>query len=154
MLRDLLRIKKIREDRARSEVTRARFRVDAAVVEVEKRKVELTEYINWRVAEEKTLYDDVMGSHVHQHDLDFLKLRIASIREHDGVLEEAIQTAEEKVKEAEDALKEARLNYDTALKAVKKFEEFVSVEDEKEAKIKEKLEELELEEFNPKFRDQ
>ncbi|MCK5895080.1 MAG: YscO family type III secretion system apparatus protein [Endozoicomonadaceae bacterium] len=153
MLHDLLRIKRIREKSAQDEVTKARYRLEQAIIEVDNKTEELSTYKEWRSQEEKTLYDNIINAHVHQHDLDFLKMRIAKMREHDLVLEEAIRTAESRVKEVETELEEAQKNFQLAMQAVMKFEEFTKVLDEEEAKRKNFLEEQELEEFIPRNRD-
>lgn len=152
MLHDLLRIKRIREKTAQDEVTKIRYRLEQAILEVDNKKEELINYKNWRGQEEKTLYNNIINAHVHQHDLDFLKLRIAQMREHDLVLEEAIRTAKSRVKEVETELEEAQKALHLAMQAVLKFEEFTKVLDEEDEKRKAHLEEQELEEFTPRNR--
>lgn len=152
MLHDLLKIKRIREKSAQDAVRKVRYRLEQATIEVDKKKEELRTYIDWRKQEERSLYDNIINAQVHQHDLDFLKQRIARMREHDLVLEEAIRKAESFVEEVREELRQAEDALRLAMQAVKKFEEFTQVLDEEEAKEKEYKEEQELEEFNPKNR--
>ena len=152
MLHDLLRIKRIREKSAQDEVKKVRYRLEQAVIDVDQKKEELTTYIDWRGQEERNLYDNIINAQVHQHDLDFLKQRIARMREHDLVLEEAIRKAESRVEEVREELQQAEAALKVAMQAVKKFEEFTQVLDEEEAKKKAYQEEQELEEFNPRNR--
>lgn len=152
MLHDLLKIKRIREKSAQDTVRKVRYRLEQAMIEVDQKKEELRTYIDWRKQEERGLYDNIINAQVHQHDLDFLKQRIARMREHDLVLEEAIRKAESFVEEVREELQQAEDALRLAMQAVKKFEEFTQVLDEEEAKEKAYKEEQELEEFNPKNR--
>lgn len=153
MLHDLLRIKRIRESSAQDAVKKVHYRLEQAVIEVDQKKEELINYKDWRSQEERNLYDKIINANVHQHDLDFLKQRIASMREHDLVLEEAIRKAQSHVEEVRAELSEAQAALKLAMQAVQKFEEFTKVLDEEEAKKKAYKEEQELEEFNPKKMD-
>lgn len=167
MLKDLLKVKNIREESAEREVKRCQHELDLAHQEVERRKQEvercrqeLEEYIAWRCQEEQRLYDNIMNTSIQQHDLDQLKQKVAILREKDASLEQAIADAEQrvaeaekKVKEAEQILEQARQAHYKAKLAVEKFEEFCKVQDEEAEKEAKRLEDLEMEEFTVKSKE-
>ena len=152
MLNDLLRIKRIREKSAEDEVRKCRYRVEVAAQEIEKKKQELTDYIEWRCQEEQRLYDNIMNTQIKQFDLDILKQKVAKLRDQDLVLKEAVTNAEKHLEECKQQLEDARQAHAKATQAVQKFEEFTEVLNQEEAKEKARLEELELEEFTPRNR--
>ncbi|CAM3692823.1 type III secretion system stalk subunit SctO [Parendozoicomonas haliclonae] len=152
MLNDLLRIKRIREKSAEDEVRKCRYRVELAVQDVEKKKQELVSYKEWRIQEEKRLYDEIMNTAVKQFDLDIVKQTVALHREKDLILQDAITQAEEHLEETRKELEEAQQKHVLATQAVQKFEEFTDVINQEEAKEKARIEELELEEFTPRNR--
>ncbi len=147
MLDELLRVKEIREKSASEEVARCKNHLAAAKQHQHDCEQELEDYIQWRCKEEQHLYDNIMNTQVRQHDLDFLKQKVAMLREKDAVLEQEIEEAKNKVLEAEDELEEAREAHRKALQAVDKFEEFKKVLDEEALKEAQRLEDLEMEEF-------
>ena len=147
MLHDLLKIKRIREKSAQGEVRKCRHHLDAARAEVVKREQELEAYKIWRHKEEQRLYDSIINTEVRQRDLDGLKQKIAGLRTKDFQYQQAIDEARGMVTQAEQNLVAAEEHYRKAIQATQKFEEFTRVLDEEERKEKERLEELELEEF-------
>ena len=150
MLHDLLKIKRIREKSAQSEVRKCRHHLDAARAEVVKREQELEDYKVWRQLEEQRLYDSIINTEVKQRDLDGLKQKIAGLRTKDLQFEQAIEEAKQQVVQAEQNLAAAEEHYRKAIQATKKFEEFTRVLDEEKRKEQERQEELELEEFTVK----
>ena len=167
MLKDLLKVKNIREQSAEREVKRCQNELDLAHQEVERRKQEviqrqqeLEEYIVWRSQEEQRLYDNIMNTSIQQHDLDMLKQKVAILRDKDASMEQAISDAEQRVVEAEQLVVEAEQVLETAEQAhyeaklaVEKFEEFCKVQDEEVEKEAKRLEDLEMEEFTGKPKD-
>ncbi|WP_299732809.1 YscO family type III secretion system apparatus protein [uncultured Endozoicomonas sp.] len=150
MLKELLKVKKIREESAEREVRRCEDTLEQRKKEVADRKRELAEYIDWRCKEEQQLYDNIMNTSVVQNDLDKLKQKVAIMREKDVAMEEAISEAEKQVVSAEEALESAKEKHVQAKLAVEKFEEFCKVQDEEAAKEALRLEDLEMEEFTGK----
>ncbi|WP_067520318.1 type III secretion system stalk subunit SctO [Endozoicomonas ascidiicola] len=150
MLKELLKVKKIREESAEREVHRCEDILEQRKKDVADRKRELTEYIDWRCKEEQQLYDNIMNTSVVQNDLDKLKQKVAIMREKDVAMEEAISEAEKQVVSAEEALESAKEKHVQAKLAVEKFEEFCKVQDEEAAKEALRLEDLEMEEFTGK----
>ena len=129
------------------EVRKSEYRLEQAHEEVKNKTTEFEEYVEWRCKEEQRLYDNIINMEVKQNDLDKLKIKVASLREKDVELQQAITVAEKQVEEAEEQLEQARENHRKAMQAVEKFEEFTKVLDEEEAKEAARLEDLEMEEF-------
>jgi len=152
MLHDLLRIKKIREKSAHEEVKKCRYRVEQAVLDVQKKEKALEEHLSWRKAEEQRLYDDIMETQVKERELDLLKQRVVLMREKDSVLQDEIKTAEDALAQCKEQLSEAETIHQEAMQTVEKFEEFTKALDEEAAKEATRKEELELEEFTPRNR--
>lgn len=153
VLHDLLRIKKIREDSAERELKKAIRYQKECEEEVERRKQALQEYIEWRCQEEQRLYDNIINMHVQQHDLDFLKQKVAVMREKDASLEEAISEAEKTLSDAESEVVQAQEVHRLAQLAVEKFTEFCRAHDEEAKKEALRLEDLEMEEFTAKSKN-
>ena len=153
MLKELLRVKKIREESAEREVLRCEDVLRQRKKDVEDRKRELAEYIDWRCKEEQRLYDNIMNTSVLQNDLDKLKQKVAIMREKDVKLEEAISEAEKQVVVAEEALEAAKEHHLQTKIAVEKFTEFCKVQDEEAEKEALRLEDLEMEEFTGKSKE-
>ncbi len=153
MLHDLLKIKHIREQSAEREVRKCQSQLEKAQQEVKNRQTAFEEYVEWRVQEEKRLYDNIINAEIHQNDLDKLKQEVAILREKDVTLEQAIAEAEKEVEVAKLALLEAQQQHAKAMQAVEKFEEFTKIQDEEAKKEAERLEDLEMEEFTvrPRF---
>ncbi len=167
MLKELLKVKNIREESAEREVRRCqqevelrKKEVERCKQEVERRQQELKDYVLWRSQEEQRLYDNIMNTHIHQNDLDKLKQKVAMMREKDVSLEQAITEAQQRVEaaqqrviEAEQVLATAREAHLKAKLAVEKFEEFCKVQDEEADKEAKRLEDLEMEEFTGKSKE-
>ncbi|MDB2384691.1 type III secretion protein [Endozoicomonas sp.] len=148
MLHELLKVKEIREKSAHDEVVKRRRLLEEAQQEQKDKEQALEDYIDWRCKEEQTLYDNILNTDVRQHDLDFLKQKVAAMREKDAELEQAVEVAKNHVLEAEEALKEAKEAHYKAMQAVEKFESFTKALDEEAAKEAERLEDIEMEEFS------
>ncbi|MCY4330067.1 MAG: YscO family type III secretion system apparatus protein [Endozoicomonadaceae bacterium] len=152
MLHDLLRIKKIREKSAHEAVKRCRYKVEQAVIDLQKKEKALEDYLQWRKAEEKRLYDEIMNTQVKERELDLLKRRVVIMREKDSVLEDDINKAKEHLTQCKKELEEAEQLYRKAMQTVEKFETFIEVLDEEAAQEAARAEEAELEEFTPRNR--
>ena len=150
MLREILRIKKIREQSSFTELKKCEYRLEQAVIDLEKKKNSLVEYIEWRSKEEITLYDNILNTQVKQNSIDILKHNIAKLREHDLELQEYINNAESHLNSCKDALQQAKQKHAKAQKDVEKFEVFSQEIEKEEERKREMLNELEMEEFSNK----
>jgi type III secretion protein O len=144
---DLLDIKIFREERASGEVTKCRLALEEAVMLVERRKQELADYRVWRVRRENEMWDGIEQQLVHLQDLEDLKADIGLLRGRETVFEQRIQDAENARGEARTALDAAEAAYTQAQRNRQKFEEVSAIFEHEERLERERLEELELEEF-------
>ncbi|MDP0562797.1 MAG: YscO family type III secretion system apparatus protein [Candidatus Endonucleobacter sp. (ex Gigantidas childressi)] len=147
MLHELLKIKKIRETSAHNALLKQKRLLEEAQQMQKDKEQELEDYIEWRCKEEHILYDNILNTDVKQHDLDFLKKKVAALRENDVALEQAVEEAKSRVIDVEQELELAEERYRKARQAVEKFEEFTKVLDEEAAKEVQRLEDIEMEEF-------
>ncbi len=122
-LRDLLRIRELRENAAAGEMARKRHDLQAAEQTLEDRKAELRDYIAWRYREEDRLYAEVKGKAVHGRELEAYRDRIVEMRQYQPILEEKVTKAEEFREQAEKALERAREAFQQAVKEKMKLEE-------------------------------
>lgn len=144
---DLLEIKVFREDRASAEVTKCRVALEEAVMLVERRKQELLDYQAWRVRRENQMWDEIEQKLVHLQDLDDLKADIGILRGKETLYEQRIQDADNARGTAKKALDAAEAAYVQAQRNRQKFEEVSAIFEYEERLERERLEELELEEF-------
>jgi type III secretion protein O len=144
---DLLEIKVFREDRASAEVTKCRVALEEAVMLVERRRQELLDYQAWRVRREDEMYDEIEQQLVHLQDLEDLKADIGLLRGREALFEQRIQDAENARGGARTALGAAEAAYAQAQRNRQKFEEVSALFEYEERLERERLEELELEEF-------
>ncbi|MCH2204077.1 MAG: type III secretion protein [Fuerstiella sp.] len=153
VLQDLLQVRQFREDGAATAVTRQRLRVDEAQKTVEDRRRELAEYTQWRIAQEKKLYDDIIDHRVQMKDLDDLKLKIQSLRDRELTFQDSIRLAEQELVNEQKKLLDSQHAHREAVKNREKLEEhkgmwLVEVEREVENGM-----EKELEDFHSKTPD-
>ncbi|MEM9761329.1 MAG: YscO family type III secretion system apparatus protein [Pseudomonadota bacterium] len=148
MLSRLLRIKRLREERAVRETQEAVRAVAAAERAVAEAEEALSTHQAFRKTEEPRLFGEVKGTPVALSRLDRLKEDIAALKALELELEDAVATARRKVAEAEAALQAAEAAQREAERAVAKFEEFVAVEDRRERDDAVAREDAEIEEVS------
>jgi type III secretion protein O len=147
ILEDLLRVRKFREDAAAAELTRCRKLVAEAEEQVELRKRELQEYVQWRLKREEEMYREVMQKPIHLNDLEDLKVSIQILRDDELKYEERIITAEKQLNEARQELEQAQAAYRQAVKDREKLEEHKEMWLEEEQKLQEAQAEKEIEDI-------
>ena len=151
-LQRLLRLRFIREDKAAAEVTRRKQLLAEAKLEKIRCEKELADYREWRIEEEKRLFDAIKGKEISQKELDAYKHELLKLRGKEVQLEERIFEAQKQIDRCEQNLQDARDAYLGAVKERKKIEEHRSRWVEIEKLRQEREEEKELEEFIPKKR--
>ena len=147
MLYDLLRIKKIREESAHSELKKCQYRLEVAASDLEKAKKALVDYVEWRHKREVSLYNEVINEQIKQNTLDLLNQKIAKLREHDLKLKQSVKEAEAHLEKCKEQLAKAKERHLKAQKVVEKFKIFTEELKEQELKEQERLAEIEMEEF-------
>lgn len=147
IVRQLLRIKTLRADRA-EDGYRRQLAIRAAAIAAAEEASRLLE--EWRAdlpRKEAAVYDTVIGHVVDLQALDDMKARIVALREHTQLLETRLGEAREKVRAADKALQDAAAVLAQARRDVSKFEEIVTMLRHAHLMEAERREDLEMEEF-------
>lgn len=146
-LRDLLRIRIIREDAATDNLTKAKNNLENAIRNVEKKKKELEDYKVFRKEETDRLYKEIVNKKIKKIDLDELKAEIAKLERKELEYLEALEEAKRQHEEAVQKLEEARVIYRQALMDVKKISEHKESWMAEYNKEQERIADIEMEEF-------
>lgn len=123
VLKELLKIRVMREQWAKNALIKAQNVLEAAIRKVEEKKKELEDYRVWRKEEEKRLYAEVMKKKVKRFDLDALKLKLADLEKKELEYIQAIDDAKAEREKAKEAVEAARVAYNLTLVGVQKLEE-------------------------------
>lgn len=147
MLKQLLRIKVLREQGAALAVRRQRQRLELAVAEKTRREREQTDFRVWRPREEARLFAELVERLVPMTEIETYRETLRELMTREVALAHAVLTAEQDCTKARTVLTQAEQTHRAALKEVEKFEEL-----NREAQVlirreQERNEELELEEF-------
>ena len=105
MIRDILFIKKDKEQKAIDRLKKCKDDVAKKKLYVEEKKLELEKYKNWRIQEESNIYDSILNKKIKQKKIDETKYKIAKLREKDVKILEDINIAKKKLQESEASLK-------------------------------------------------
>ncbi len=147
MYHELLRIKKFREQTAANEVLRQQHVLAEQTRTVQEARTEATQFHNYRVTQEKKLFDDIRGQAVVLRDLDDMKMHVALLREKEALLDSKILAAEKQLAKAKQALEQARKQHMATVREHEKFKQFIEIQWEAERREKESREEQEVEEI-------
>ena len=145
-LKDLLRVRHLREQMASDNVVKAKVKVLDAQKEVEKAEKELKEYIEWEKKEEERLFKQVIKKKVKRMNITELRQEVARIRNKIADYEKAVEDAKEALRKREEELVAARAYHFEMLKNVEKLEDHKSNWVKEESKEQERLADIELEE--------
>lgn len=146
VLKDLLRIKIFREEKAELAVARARLHLVAMEEALEKARRALKEYRLDCTRKEKVMFEGLCSRLVLIRDIDEVSLDVRLMKENLSKLEKKVEDAVEERKQAADAVEVSRQIHRDAVRMREKFTELVqTVDDERTAELL-RLEDLELEE--------
>ncbi len=146
-LKPLLTVREFRENLFKNELNVKKKKVEVAQNNFNKKKDEFKKYHNWRILEEKHLFDDIKNKNISPNDLEQYKQTVLKLREKEDFKKKELEEAEQKLNDALEELEDSKIRYNKALKDKRK------IEIHKEIWLKEKLveyerdEEKELEEF-------
>jgi hypothetical protein len=153
IIKELVRIKRVRRDTRERELHRARRVWDEASLALRKAADAQQENTRARAAKEEALDRDVMSRTVVVRDLDDLHLEFAALKEEARREEEAVEKArglrEERSREVADATGVWR----AAAQAFDKFSDLHQQRTAESAVAAERLADLELEEHAPRRRE-
>ena len=149
-LEDLLRVRRFREDKAAAEVVESREQLADAESQLEQRRQELQDHLQWRLRREEELYQEIMQREVHLKDLEDVKSRVQVMRDKDQSYQEKVITAKKKVDDAQRQLDTAREAHLLAVRNREKLDEHKSMWlDESHQELEAKAE-TEMEDFQVK----
>ncbi|WP_142848234.1 YscO family type III secretion system apparatus protein [Telmatospirillum sp. J64-1] len=150
---ELLRIKEFRETQAETEVQRRRVLLAEAAEAVETLNRKLEEYRIWSLEHERGLYADLCTRLVKLREIEELQHRVADLRNQERNLEQGILDAEKQRHQATSALDTAVERLRDAERQKGKFTELARIYSEEARLELERMEELEMEEFQTPDRD-
>ncbi|MEM8820628.1 MAG: YscO family type III secretion system apparatus protein [Pseudomonadota bacterium] len=148
MYRELLRVKRLREDTAKAELRDSEAMLRAARSAAERADEMVESFHAERLLKEKRLFDEIKGVAVLVRDIDDMKAKIERLRAEEEELRKRASKAHEQVTEAENDVATARTAVKRAEQITQKFEEFVDIEKERVAIAQAEREEAETEEVS------
>lgn len=151
ILEDLLQIRQLRERESLKNLKLKKKELENAILLIQKRKDELTEYITWRIEKENELYDSIINMNVSVNELNSLRESIAILKEKDLIIQKKILDAEEQKKKSEKEVENAKILYSKAVKDTKKIAEHKKIWIAEMQKNAEKAAEAELEDLHFKI---
>jgi len=146
MYNDLLRIKAFREQTAANEVTRHKRLVKEQTQALQAARDEAARFQDYRIEQEKKLFEEIKGRTVVLRDLENMKQHVALLREKEALLDTKILDVEKQLTQAEQALEQARKHHMETVREHEKFKQFIEVQWEAERREQESREEQEVEE--------
>lgn len=122
-LRDILRVRIIRENKAAENLAKAKLELDKAIKKVKQKQKELEDYRIWRVKEEERMFNEIIKKKLKKDDLDELKFEIGKLRQKELDYEKAVEDAKKEKERAAREVEEARGLYQTAVMEHEKIKE-------------------------------
>lgn len=147
VLKPLLDIRIMRQDRASGELTAARRAVRDAEAAVEARKRELADFERTKEERRDRIYNTIMGRPVSREKLDLAQEGVARIDEEGAIRLDNVRQAEGELNKREAEAEAAREVFVTASKNRMKIDEHRTVWITAEAAEQERRTECELEDF-------
>jgi hypothetical protein len=148
ILRDLLRIKEFREEKAELEVRRVRRALDDAREALDRARDEWAEYQATCQRRERALYEDLFSRLVLLADLDLVSLEVNNMKDGNARYQEEVKSAETVLQSTMESLELAKEAYRLATRMREKFTELVSAAAAEKLVELEYAESMELEEVS------
>jgi type III secretion protein O len=156
MLKELIKIKTFRRNRAETEIALQKKNVEDATAAVKAAEEELERYIIESTQHEKKLFQKILNQKVKLKKIEDMQQEISLLR--DGVVtrEESKRDAHSELNIYQNRLHQAQENYQLMLRIEEKFLLLGRIDDETALREAERLSELELEEVqvNPHHIDE
>jgi len=152
-LQAMLKIRTMREDRAASDLTRARRARAVAEQSLREKREARQRYEETKEERRDKVYDAVIGRPVKRDDLDQVRDAVTRIDEEGVLLEADEHTAEQTLEEKEKEATAARVRYVAAEKDKEKIVLHREAWDEEDRREQERAGDAELEEFTGKRTD-
>lgn len=146
MLRDLLAIKRFREDQAQAVVRERR----QALLQVQQQRLDAEALLARLLAEgvlaEQQLYTDLCARMVRLREIEDVYLAVAALRQREQLQQDALDAAQRALEAAEQHFEQARSQHKEAARQTSKFIDLASSFASVEALESERREDLEMEE--------
>ena len=149
-LKSMIRIRAMREDRAATDLTRARRARSAAERTLREKSEKRERYEETKEARRDRVYDAVIGRAVRIETLDMARDAVNRIDEEGVLLEEDEKKAERDLEVRTREASAARVRYVAAQKNKQKIELHREVWEEEDRREQERIADTELEEFTGK----
>lgn len=141
----IYQIKKRREDTACRWMQEKKTAVKKAKQALSDREKELADYHNFRIEQEKLLFQELVSHSLRTKELDIYKHKVHKLREGEAEKKQRVEQARQALSNAIDAEKKAIKEYNQAVRNRKKIEEFNKIIEEQRRKDEERKTEKELE---------
>ncbi len=146
-LKDLLKVRKLREDKALEAVMAAQRKLEEALRYLEAQKEALRSYHQFRLQEENRLYSTIIGKTVARSRVDEVLAEIAHLRNEELMHEKRVSEAQKNLETAQKDLDLAKKAHRDSIKNRQKIEEHRDIWLEEFKKEQEFFLEKELEDF-------
>lgn len=146
VIKDLLRIKRYREEKAELALVRARYALLLADQSLAESRVAVSTYQSEFSSKEQQLYRDLCVRLVLLKDINAVTLEVELMKDELNRLTDAVLSAKEARALAADVLEQARLAHREAVRMREKFMEIKRIQDAEVASEIARLEDLEMEE--------
>lgn len=155
MLKELIKIKTFRKDRAETEMALQKTNVEHATFTVKKAEEDLAQYIVESTQQEKNLFQKILNQQIKLQKIEDMQHEVSLLRE--GVVrrEETKREADSELQLYQTRLHTAQQNYQVTVRIEEKFLTLGRVDEEATVREAERLSDLELEEvpFNAQHID-
>ena len=122
-LGDVLKVRKLREDRANDELLKSKRRVREARVTLKEKEEELAEFKILRDKETTRLWKEVIGTSVSQKELDKFKYELNKLDGKLKTFQESTAKAEKELQESIENEEKARVEYMHRIRERQKIDE-------------------------------
>jgi hypothetical protein len=144
-LEKLLKVRILREDKARHRLARGKAELARAEMQRQEKEKELVDYRHWRRREETRLFGVLRSKHASRHELLLFNDTTNTLRQNQAAKDQQLQQAGRAVQEAEQNLVKARQRYAAANRKKIKIEEHKTIWSEARRLLEERYEEKEME---------
>ena len=146
-LQSMLRIRRMKEDRAQTNLAKARADRRLAEIELERRSDAVIRFEATKDERRDKIYETVIGRVVKMDDLDHVRAAVTQVDEEGLLLAEAERKAGEEVKRHDQLVDAAHGLFVTALKDREKIEQHRRIWLEEEHREQERIADNEMDEF-------
>ncbi|WP_281557447.1 YscO family type III secretion system apparatus protein [Thalassomonas sp. RHCl1] len=147
MIHKLQQIKIIREQKASTELAKAKQQKLDAEQHLTRCRTELEQYMIWQQEEIKRRYQEIIGSEMKMDELSDFNHEISGYKIKQVKLEQDIEQAQQALEQQIQALQQAENAYAYAQKQCQKYAELTRVESAKQQKLANLIEDQALDDF-------